>query len=371
MPDVFAVADLLVDLVRRQAADDVALIVYYGSHATGTAGPRSDLDLYYIPDDGKGEALYRSIIFQECPFEFWGISWEFAGRIASGRHRWAVAPSIIANAKILHARSPEDEARFATLQATIARLQQPESRPEMIRLAQEVFDSVAAPLYRIMTAAVSQDRASAQWAVVQVIDAVLDCLALMNQTFLVKNWASDLSQIERLAIRPAHLGERIQALLLESNLAKVRDQAERLAAETRTLLLTETRACPIPGGPDTFVGYYPAIKEYVNKILSACERRDWVNASVVAAQMQRELAVMLASTEDRLSCSDTCLLGEFRAASDRLGFPDLWDAVAARDIDQLAHLTRQFESQVQALLTERGIALNSAETLEDLRALIG
>ncbi|MFN8374081.1 MAG: nucleotidyltransferase domain-containing protein [Anaerolineae bacterium] len=372
MPDVFAAAKLFVDLVRREAPDDVALIVYYGSYALGSATPHSDLDLYYIPDAGKGGALYRSIVYQGCPFEFWGVSWDFAERIAAGKHRWCVAPSIIANAKVLYARAPADEERFTALQANIAHLQQPASKGQMLKLAQETFQNSAAPLYRLTLAEAQQDSTGVRWAAAQLVDVLLDCLALVNQTFFSKNWASNIAQLEQLSLRPEGLRERIMTLLTEAQLSHVVGTAQRLAADTRAIILSQTRTLnETASASGVFNGYYPAIREYVNKILSACARDNWANASVVAAQMQKEMAMMLAYAEDGIPYSEFSVFAEYRGAFDRLGFPDLSPAVDGHDLAQLAALTQRFEAAAQAYLQQQGVTLNVAETWDSLKALIG
>ena len=57
MADVFGVTEILVAHAMRVQGEHLALIAYYGSYAKGQASPTSDLDMFYIPDEGWAESL--------------------------------------------------------------------------------------------------------------------------------------------------------------------------------------------------------------------------------------------------------------------------------------------------------------------------
>ena len=60
--DVFKVANELVNRALRRHGRDTAIIAHYGSQATGTASVASDLDLFYIPVDGRAESLCSQFV---------------------------------------------------------------------------------------------------------------------------------------------------------------------------------------------------------------------------------------------------------------------------------------------------------------------
>ena len=70
MTDVFKIADILVSHAVRVHGNEIALIVYHGSYASGTATSTSDLDIYYVPDDGKAESLSTTFVIGDLPYEF-------------------------------------------------------------------------------------------------------------------------------------------------------------------------------------------------------------------------------------------------------------------------------------------------------------
>jgi hypothetical protein len=373
MLDVFAVADLLVAEAREAYGEDVAIIVYYGSYATSSASQYSDLDMYYIPDDGKAESLYRTFVIEDLPFEFWPVSWGFAQRVASAKHHWSVAPSLIANGRILYSRSAEDLARFNALKAQIAELQKPENKALLVLQALETYKTVAFQLDKLRLARTRHDRLGTRWAGCNLVEAVLDCLALVNQTFFTRNWASHPEQVLSLTIRPEHLKDLIEATVTAGDPARIEESAEMLARETREILVREQQCVTRPFTVasvfrDDFP--YPAIKEYVNKIVSACEKRNLIGASYVAAIMQHELAYMLAQAETGVVFLDFNLYDEYGGPFQRLPFPDLASAIEEGDFAKIAEQARLFDRRAQEYYAQHGVSLNVVASMDDLEAFI-
>ncbi len=73
MADVFEIADVLVAHALRAHGDEIAIIACCGFYAKGVASPTSDLDIYYVPDEGKATPLSSQLVLEGLPYDFWPV----------------------------------------------------------------------------------------------------------------------------------------------------------------------------------------------------------------------------------------------------------------------------------------------------------
>jgi hypothetical protein len=371
MTSVFEIANALVAHVQQAYVQNIAIVAYYGSYATGVASDRSDLDLYYIPDDGKADALYRSFVVDGRAFEFWPVSWEFAEKIASGKHRWAVAPSILMNARVLYSRSDADVARFDALKAKIVSLQQPENKSILVACAWDTFKTAPFYLETLRLSCERQDVLGTRVMGYRLVNVVLDCLALVNQSFLARDWTSDLEPVRNLIRKPEQTLELIEVIMTSHDVARIECAADEFLRATRDILVCEQRENQnVSILHEVFGGYYPAIYDYVGKIISACEQRNLIKASYWASLMQDEVALMLAQIHSHASLSGMNMYSEYGAYLRSLGWPDMVQAIETKDFGYIAEQARGFAHKAKDYLAAHSVPLNVYETLEDAQAYI-
>jgi len=364
--DVFKVADLLVSRAIETHGAEIDIIAYYGSYAQGTARDTSDLDIFYIPADGKNPPVGRAFLIENILFDFWAIGWNTMEGFATGRNRgWSFAPAIVHHAKILYARSEEQRTRFTALKEKVVDLQKPDAQPQMIQRALDEFKNVMTHLGNLRLAITADDFADVRHAGWKVVLSIWECLALANQVFFDRGWGNLLEQIPRLQSRPKDLETLIVTIGTSDDPVLIANAAEGLALSTRQILREFQKTLHSQQtAHDVFNGSYPEIKDGIGKVLAACEGQKPVAASAAAWFLQLDLSLMLNTIQNSTDHSTFNLYSEFASLYRQLGFSNLMQA-SSGDLSGLAEQARQLDNRVRQWFHEQSLNLCEFKTMNE------
>lgn len=365
--DVFQVADLLIARATANYGDEIDVIGYYGSHAQGVARPTSDLDIFYIPADGKKPPVGRTFLVAGVLFDFWGIPWSTMAEFATGHKRgWSFAPALVHHARLLHTRTPEQAARFRQIQQQLADLQSPAARPQMIQRALDAFPAVLFHLGNLRLALATADFANVRHAGWKVSLAVIECIALVNQVFFDRGLAHLLEQLPRLPIQPQDLAALITTISTADDAHAITNAAEQLALATRQLLRAQQTALSAQQTvPDVFGQSYLEIKDGLNKVLVACDGQQPVAASATAWFAQYDLSLMLNQLRNPSDPADFNLYSEFAYLYRHLDLPDLLH-LPLTDLPALAEQAKLLDKKLRQWLQTQAIPISEFASVDDL-----
>ena len=367
MIDVFAVADLLVSKVASCCPEDVDLVAYYGSYSQGRATAGSDLDIFYTPVEGKKPPVGRTVLIEGILFDFWPIPWSTLEGFATGQLRgWSMAPALVYHAKVIYKRSNEAEVRLDALKQTIIDLQKPAARSHMIRRSLDMFPAVFAHLGNLHLAAGGGRLADVRSAGFEVLLAAWECLALGNQAFFDHGLRSITQQVSRLHSKPADFDSLVMTIGTSSDLYEIVAAAERLAWETREILVQLQQSMPAEREVyEGLRGAYPEIKDGLRKVLSACNEQRPFDASIAAWHQQVSLAGMLSNLRTEIgSHSSFNLYNEVSAFYEELSLPDLMECAPA-DLTKLAEETDRLDERLIQWLRDKCVSLQMFESIEE------
>lgn len=103
----------ILNKVKSDYADDVSLVLIYGSYINGTANSKSDVDCYYIPKTEHGYHLAADFIIEGVGYDIFPISWERVEHIADLLE--SLTP-LVGDVRIIYCNSADDAKRFQTMQ---------------------------------------------------------------------------------------------------------------------------------------------------------------------------------------------------------------------------------------------------------------
>jgi len=373
MTDVFRIADILVSHAKEVHGDEIGIIAYYGSHAKGTATRTSDLDIYYVPDDGKAGSLSCTFILDGLPYDFWGPPWRMLEEIANARSRrpWAVSASLVADTKVLHSRSQADLERFKALKARIQELTQPESRGYMVERAIDEFRTTMFQLGQMHLAKTIGDIPGLHWVGWKFVSSAVNCLALVNQTYFSKGWGSNTAQILQMLQKPDDLEDLMNGILQPTGSDEMLAHADRLADEVRVILRSAQDSLAEPSVPqEVFKDFYYYVHEYKNKVLSACEKSDVLAASSAAFHLQELICALMNKVDPGFYGEDFNLLGEYLGGYRKTGFPDLLEPASQGDFGTLKKHVMELDEKSKAWFAQHSMDLNILKNEDQLNLFL-
>ncbi|MBC8229427.1 hypothetical protein H8E77_07770 [bacterium] len=368
MIDVFKIAEILVDNVKAKYADDIAIVAYYGSYAQGRANEKSDLDFFYIPDSIEKVNASLQFVLDEIGFDFWPISWERAERIASFDE---AIVSVIADSKVLYARSDADSARFDTLKDKVSALCKPENNAVMLYKAFDCLKDCYMYLYNMRLPASENNLATTRFEAYKVMTTVMQSLALLNQTYFSRGLGQNMEQVLALVLKPDGLDELLNRIMTQSSCAKIKSLCKELVNKTRELLISEQRVLSRSHThPDVFTGFYEEAKGTFNKIISACERNDYDTAFFASLSIQNEISLCLAIAEEGVEYTGFNTYSESGKAYGNLELPDLAGMIENGKLNILKNAVIELDEKMKGILKMRGVCLNIFDTLDEFKSFV-
>ncbi len=283
-------AELLIEKIKKDYKDDIALVVMMGSRLYNDTHKKSDLDLYFVPKTKRGEQLGFVFIIDGIGFDFWPISWERMERIANFDER---IPAIISEGKVLYYGSNEDLARFTLLKEKIDNNLDDYAFYEKAR---NKFKDVYEPFYAML----QDDKyiAMVRLQGVRILYALIESIALLNKSYIKRGRKHLKSEILAMEYIPDRFEELYDLFFTENDPKLLIGVVSQLISETKQMIDESVELREPKSFKDSMKGFYEEIINHYNKIERACEIGDTVTALLAAAEINIEMEWAFKDTEE-------------------------------------------------------------------------
>lgn len=342
------VVQLLTELVQQHSAD-VDLLVAYGSWLNGDDGPRSDVDLFFVPADEAGWELARTFILEDVGYDLFAMSWSRLELIAD---LGDLLLPLVSHGRVLHA-APGAEQRYARLgQRLRARLADPDWRhSEVDRRVRHAAGELATITARPGRLGLARESAA------ELVQRLAEAVALHQGQHFERGLKHLYDDLAALPALPDGFLEQLDAVLGAPDGAQLQARAASLLQTTAAFV-----DVPVPVGQ-------PSIDDRPEQV-SAAERAGWLEELWSSfAKLDRcaqagdwRTACLVAAGVQRSARQDAGLVWE----------PTLLEHFSRHDLAGLAALGWSWAEQTEAELNEQGVELQRFSDLGQLRgALLG
>ncbi len=281
----------IVDKVKREYADDISLVLIYGSYINGSANSRSDVDCYYIPETERGYDMAVDFIVDGVGYDIFPMTWERVEGIADLHE--SMSP-LVGDVQIIYCRDRSDRQRFENIQLRLKRNLQDDG---YVREIAAKRCEAASVMCSMMNA--SDETSEIRKMAGGIIMTLADAAAVYNHDYFhfgLKKQFEDLR--EHFPDMPEVIVEDYKNVIESVHAADVKEHAMKMFNDVCGYL---DITCSPQEAPATeadredtvdascLAGLYEEISSTFNKIYVCCENGNYILAFLSAVCLQREL----------------------------------------------------------------------------------
>lgn len=328
----------VINKIKNEYIDDIALLVAVDSCSINGDGHGEPFD-YFIPATERGNELAQTFIIGSIGSDLYPRSWERTERTAALDDP---ATPCLGSAKILYARSKEDEARFEAIrQKLFDNLNDPDFT---YRKALENLD-IAMNLYKTM---MFEEQLYRVRALAGYIHSYLTVsVACLNKTYR-RDWHNGvIREISSWKELPEGFVEYYQRILAAHTVSELRNLSYLLIAASRQFIARhKPERTPAKKAPNyhELADWYQELRTWWNRLSFFCSSNDSDAAFSQACKLQSELDMI----EDEFGLSEMDLLGCFDN----------------QDLKPLARRAAQLEAEIASVIGENGVKIRQYDTLD-------
>lgn len=328
--------------VEKEYADDISLVLVYGSYINGTANDKSDVDCYYIPKTERGYQFAATFIIDGVGYDIFPMSWERVEGIADLNE---FLTPLVGDVQIIYSCDEKEKERFRILQNKLKRNLLDD---KYVKRIAKIRCEMASELCSAMKA--SHSACEIRKMAGTVIMLLADAVAIYNHDYFHYGLKKQYENLRDNFVEiPAEIINGYKDVIIAANADESVNCTMKMfsdVCEYLNLQIGIPKTCPKENAAvnnadaSWLAELYGEIISTFNKIYVCCENKNYILAFLSAVCLQRDL-------DDEAGCSFD-LLGDF----DYL------------HLDRLAEKTRKTENEFVQLIEKNGGRIKKFESVE-------
>lgn len=369
MPLLLEIAEEIASTLSKSIAE-IKLILVYGSVARNSSSQFSDLDMITLFDSEKDKEQFKSqvnlnFMFKDHPVDAWASSFEKLEKKTSEikTSMWLNQISGLLDCKILYSKDEECTKRFIEFQQTIRKIIG--DHKNNVTLIKKDFHPWSI-FYRLKQCQESNDWVSGRFAIWELIFNLITVYARLNDTYLTKNWGSNMHEAFKFSKLPDHFQEKVETLIISQDWEHILNLCEELSEMAQKDIeqaSIETSTLPVHDMKEEFLGFM----EYLNKIRAACKKQDLMTASYAATELQLWIGDRLLYIDNpQIHFSEYLPFSKTQANYFSMGFPDLLPLICASNWSGTLDKCDEMEKKMNQISHKSGFPLYIAHEIGEI-----
>jgi predicted nucleotidyltransferase len=331
---------IIVEKIETSYCEDISLLICYGSYVTGEYGGMSDIDFFFVPKTNRSYELGHQFILDNIGYDLWPVSWERLNHLSKLEDQ---PPSILMDGEVVFASSEDDLRRLEDLKNNF---KQNLKNEMIVRKMSEKYVEKAKAIYFGLQ---NRERHMLFIDAINIAETLLVAIAILNGTYIKKGLKRIENELDRLFMIPAGFLENYRKLIRANDEAEVQHIVNELIVETDKIWKSKFDHHKEDVDPSELAGFYEEFKSTYNKLLFACDEKNYESAYYAAFMIDRETQLFLTRYTDPGT------------------FPNIIDEVLRKDFPDLRATCLEHERQLIRLLDRNGIGINAYQDTYEFR----
>jgi len=284
------IVDMVIERVKRDFPDDIALIALTGSFSTGEFYEKSDLDLIIINNTSRAQKIASSFVLDDIGFDIYCTPWE--PRIEAMADPTNPAISYLPIMEVLYCSKPEYLNRFNSYKnRSLAALLKPVGK-ECLERAKKSAD-LAKQHYA--DTVLSENMNDARHSAGRTLSSLTTVLAHLNNTYFKRGTRNRRAEVLTFECVPSDFKERFMAVVTATTVDEICDATHEILKSIIQLyhkMYDDIVERPTPSHSNIVGSYEELWGNYRNKIIAGCDADDKASSFLVATDAQDYLNEM-------------------------------------------------------------------------------
>lgn len=282
--------NILIERVKRDFKQDIAIIGLSGSFANGDFHEHSDIDFVIINETTRGADIARSFILGDIGYDFYCSSWDW--RLEQQASLQTPHIASLVDMQLLYCAKPAYLERFSALrQRALDELSKPIG-PDCLARAKQHLEQAK---LQYAETQLNDSLGAVRQASCGVLEESLYALASLNNTYYKKGIKRYAKEIRSFRYVPMQFEERYMQVVMARNPVEIREATGLLLKGLTSLLedmLLSHTVRPVPS-PELLRGTYEELwSNYRHKLLNSVKDGDPAAALLAATGAQQFLDEM-------------------------------------------------------------------------------